>query len=171
MAIQKKICVLGDFAIGKTSLIRRFVEGRFDESYLSTIGTHISRKPLTLAGQDLVLLIWDLAGGDKFSAVMASYYRGAAGALLVCDLTRSETLTTLERYAQEFWSVNPRTPYVVVGNKVDLVDQRTISDTELKTFAEKLQAPWFTSSAKTGENVETIFATLGALMLGVPYKS
>lgn len=166
MAIQKKVCVLGDFAIGKTSLIRRFVEGRFDEAYLSTIGTHISRKPLLIAGQELTLLIWDLAGGDKFSAVMASYYRGAAGALLVCDLTRAETLSILERYAREFWSVNPRTPFVVVGNKVDLTEQRIISDQDLDAFARTVNAPWFTSSAKTGANVETIFATLGQLILG-----
>ncbi len=165
MAIQKKVCLLGDFAIGKTSLIRRFVEGRFDESYLSTIGTHISRKPLNIGGQELVLLIWDLAGGDKFSPVMASYYRGAAGALLVCDLTRPETLTILERYAQDFWHVNPQTPLVVVGNKVDLVDQRRISDEELAIFAQTLSAPWYTSSAKTGVNVETCFMTLGKLIL------
>ncbi len=165
MAIQKKICLLGDFAIGKTSLIRRFVEGRFDESYLSTIGTHISRKPLKIGEQELVLLIWDLAGGDKFSAVMASYYRGAAGAMLVCDLTRPETLSILDRYAQEFWSVNPQTPLILVGNKVDLIEQRRISDAELAAFAQTLHAPWFTSSAKTGENVETCFVTLGELIL------
>lgn len=98
---------------------------------------------------------------------MASYYRGAAGALLVCDLTRPETLTILERYAQEFWSVNPRTPFVVVGNKVDLTEQRMIADHDLATFAQSVKAPWFTSSAKTGANVETIFATLGQLILAL----
>jgi len=167
--IQKKVCLLGDFAVGKTSLVRRFVEGIFDEKYLSTIGTRISRRALTLerAGQavELTLLIWDLAGGERFSQVMESYYRGAAGAMLVCDLTRPETLKALRDYAEDFWSVNPQAPLVLVGNKVDLTDQRALSDQDLATIAGQCQAPWFTSSARTGENVERAFRLLGERMI------
>lgn len=167
--IQKKICLLGDFAVGKTSLIRRFVEGRFDDKYLSTIGAKIDRKQLTLQREtgltDLTLLIWDLAGGEKFSHMVSSYYRGAAGALLVCDLTRPETLATLERYVHEFWQINPGTPLIMVGNKVDLVEARAITDADLDAFATPRRLPWFTSSAKTSENVETTFALLGERLL------
>ncbi len=163
--MQKKVCLLGDFAVGKTSLVRRFIEGLFEDKYLSTIGTKVSRKSLTLDSQDLVMLIWDLAGGEKFDRMMSSYYRGAAGAILVCDLTRAETLDILSRYAQDFWSINPHTPLVIVGNKVDLVNARALSDDTLATFAGQYQAPWFTSSAKTGENVEALFKALGSSII------
>jgi len=168
-AIQKKVCLLGDFAVGKTSLVRRFVEGIFEDKYLSTIGTKVSRRVITLerAGRPvaLTMLIWDLAGGEKFDRVMESYYRGAAGAILVCDLTRPETLEALPGYAGDFWKVNPRVPLILLGNKVDLADQRAVSDRDLATVAGQCQAPWFTSSAKTGENVEMAFLLLGERML------
>ena len=164
-SVQKKICLLGDFAVGKTSLIRRFTEGIFEDRYLSTIGTKISRKVLSVQDTTITLLIWDLAGGEKFSRVMNSYYRGASGAILVCDLTRKETLSILVRYAEDFWSLNPQTPLVVVGNKVDLVEQRAISTPELTAVAAQLGMVCYTSSAKTGENVETLFQTLGQRML------
>ncbi len=98
--IQKKVCLLGDFAVGKTSLVRRFVEGRFDDKYLSTIGVKISRKTLARPYGALHLIVWDLAGGEEFGAE-SSYLRGAAGALIVGDLTRRETLESFERYAAD----------------------------------------------------------------------
>ncbi len=163
--IQKKICLLGDFAVGKTSLVRRFIEGVFDDKYLSTIGARVSRKVLTVHGVPLTLLVWDLAGEEKFARVMHSYYRGAAGAILVCDLTRAETFPSLKDYVQAFWGVNPRAPVVVVGNKVDLLEQRLISDAELAEVAAELNAFWLTSSAKTGENVQGLFEQLGGQLL------
>lgn len=164
-SVQKKICLLGDFAVGKTSLIRRFIEGIFEDKYLSTIGTKISRKVLTVQDKTLTLLIWDLAGGEKFSRIMNSYYRGAAGAILVCDLTRTETLPILSRYAEDFWRVNRKAPLIIVGNKVDLVDQRAISDADLSSLAAQFDTVHFISSAKTGENVEPLFQTLGQRIL------
>lgn len=167
--IQKKVCLLGEFAVGKTSLIRRFVEGIYTDQYLSTIGTSVSRKELTLKTEsqviDLKLLIWDLAGGEKFTPLMQNYYRGAAGAVLVCDLTRPETVTAMPEYAENFWSVNAQAPLVVVGNKVDLLDQRAVSDKELAGVAAEIDAPWFLSSAKTGDHVEAVFQTLAERIL------
>lgn len=167
--IQKKVCLLGDFAVGKTSLVRRFVEGIFEDKYLSTIGAKVDRKTIIIQTESqattLTLLLWDLAGGEKFDRVMSSYYRGAAGAILVCDLTRSETLQAVANYSRDFWNVNPRTPIIVIGNKVDLVDKRTITDEELASVAGQHQLPWFVSSAKTGENVEFFFQTLGQRLL------
>lgn len=164
-SIQKKVCLLGDFAVGKTSLIRRFIEGVFEDKYLSTIGTKVSRKSLTIDDIALTLLIWDLAGGEKFSRVMHSYYRGASGAILVCDVTRVETMTIVEQYASDFCCINPGVPFIIVGNKVDLVEQRTVPDAQLDEIAAQLNAPWFASSAKTGVNVETVFQTLGRRVL------
>lgn len=159
--IQKKICLLGDFAVGKTSLVRRFIEDVFDDKYLSTIGARVSRKVLTVRDVPLTLLVWDLAGEEKFARVMHSYYRGAAGAILVCDLTRTDTFPSLQDHAQAFWRVNPHTPVAVVGNKVDLLEQRVITDAQLADIAAQLDAFWLTGSAKTGENVLELFEKLG----------
>ncbi|RRR73967.1 MAG: GTP-binding protein [Candidatus Viridilinea halotolerans] len=161
-AVARKICLLGDFAVGKTSLIRRFVEGRFDESYLSTIGVQISRRTVTLAAPDVTLnlYVWDTAGSEPFTAVVRSYYQGARGAILVCDLTRPDTLQSLTKYVREMSAVNKAMAFVVVGNKVDLAGQREISDAMLDEAAQQYNAPWFLSSARTGENVEEAFQVL-----------
>lgn len=158
--VQKKVCLLGDFAVGKTSLIRRFVEGRFDDRYLSTIGVKISRKTVTRADHLLNLLIWDLAGGDDFSKASTSYLRGAAGALLVCDLTRAETLTTLTDYAQQLRELDETAVLVLVGNKADLLDERQISDDALAAAAAAFAAPYLLTSALTGTHVQTAFQHL-----------
>ncbi len=179
--IQKKVCLLGDFAVGKTSLVQRYVYERFDEKYLSTIGVKVSRKTITIPRADnaveMTIMLWDLAGSEKFDRMQASYLRGASGAVLVCDLTRSETLESLANYARDVWGVNPLASLVIVGNKVDLVDQRTITDKELAAMAAQQgqishssgnspgPLPWFTSSAKTGENVERLFQILGGCIL------
>lgn len=162
-AAQKKICLLGDFAVGKTSLVRRFVEGRFDDRYLSTIGVKISRRTLARSYGDLNLIVWDLAGGDEFGA-QSAYLRGAAGALIVCDLTRRETLGAFERYAVQVRTVNPNAALVFVGNKIDLVEQRAISDADLQETCAMFGGPYLLCSAKTGEQVEAAFLSLaGAL--------
>ncbi len=161
---------MGDFAVGKTSLVRHFVEGIFEDKYLSTIGAKVDRKTILVQGDadpvPLTMLIWDLAGSEKFNHIVNGYYRGAAGGVLVCDLSRQDTLKTLVLYAQDFWRINPHVPLVVVGNKVDLVAERAITDKALAEVAAQCGSPWFTSSAKTGENVETLFQTLGQLLLG-----
>lgn len=163
-SLQKKICLLGEFAVGKTSLVRRFVEGDFEDKYLSTIGTKVNRKKVSLQSDletfHVTMLIWDLAGGEKFDRMMSNYYRGSSGAILVCDLTRPETVEALERYAHDFWSVNANAPLVIVGNKADLTEQRLVTDEMLSAAAEQCKAPQFVSSAKTGENVETLFSKL-----------
>jgi len=115
--IQKKVCLLGDFAVGKTSLVRQFIEGQFDDKYLSTIGVKISRKPMLRADHMLNLLIWDLAGGDDYSKMGSHYLRGAVGALIVCDLTRPDTLEALTTYTQQLRDINSETQIVFLGNK------------------------------------------------------
>lgn len=158
--IQKKICLLGDFAVGKTSLIRRFVEDRFDDRYLSTIGVKISRKPVELDDFTLNLLIWDLAGGDDFSKAGASYLRGATAAIIVCDLTRADTLASYAYYAGQMRALNADAALLFVGNKADLVNKRAIAPDELLALAESLNGRYLDTSAKTGHQVETTFHTL-----------
>ncbi|RME41118.1 MAG: GTP-binding protein [Caldilineae bacterium] len=169
LRLSKKICLLGDFAVGKTSLVRRFVYDRFDDKYISTIGVKVSRKTVVVSqGDDVVeltLMLWDLAGSEEFSRMRASYLRGSAGAALVCDLTRLETLGTLRTYAADLRTVSPDACLILAANKHDLTDQQQISVDQIEAVAAELNAPFYLTSAKTGEEVETLFRHLGQLLV------
>lgn len=160
--IQKKICLLGDFGVGKTSLVRRFVEDRFEDKYLTTIGVKISRKVIKRSYGSMNLLVWDLAGSTGFdSFTNPSYMQGTAGAIIVCDLTRRETITIVGEYARQTRILNPNIHLVFVGNKVDLTKERIIPDGMIASVSSTFgDGTFFLSSAKTGENVEDIFFTL-----------
>lgn len=163
--IQKKICLLGEFAVGKTSLVRRFVEGRFDDRYLSTIGVKISRRVVERPTGNMNLLIWDLAGSDEFNGqIQSSYLRGSAGAFIVCDLTRRETLSGFERYIEQIRAVGLSVPTVFLANKLDLTDERVVSDQDLEELSDKFGSPSLLCSAKTGENVERAFLLLAEMI-------
>lgn len=163
--VQKKICLLGDIAVGKTSLVRRYVDGRFDDNYLSTIGVKISTKLLMMQEKQLNLIIWDLAGGEDFSGHDKNYLRGAAGALLVCDLTRKGSLKYLSNYAEKMRESNPEAIFVVVANKADLVQEKTIQESDLDRVCQQLNSPYLATSAKTGENVEKSILLLANLLI------
>ena len=169
IAINKKVCLLGDFAVGKTSLVRRFVYERFEDKYLSTIGVKVSRKPMVISHQDqlidLGIILWDLAGTEEFHPVQASYLRGAAGVVLVCDLTRSETFHRLPSYWDDLHQVCPGAQIILAANKIDLADQLRLSSSEIQAYAAGLQIPYYLTSAKTGDQVETLFRQLAQLML------
>jgi small GTP-binding protein len=160
--IQKKVCMLGDFAIGKTCLVRRFIYNLFDEHYLNTIGVNISRKEVSISEHSMMrLLIWDLSCSDKFEKNRSDYLHGTAGALLVCDLTRPDTISKLQSYyVEHLFKINPDAFAVVVGNKVDLVspDFKTIE--QVIKLAADIHAPYEITSAKTGESVESAFNLL-----------
>lgn len=158
--VQKKICLLGDFAVGKTSLIRRYVEERFDESYLSTIGVHMSRKRMERDTHFLDFFIWDLVGGEDFHKIGRNYLLGAAGALIVCDLTRPETLPKLAYYAEQIRIVNETAALIFIGNKVDLNEERAVSDEALGQVLAPFASSFLLTSAKTGENVDHAFYQL-----------
>ena len=158
--VQKKICLLGDFAVGKTSLVRRYVEGSFNDNYLSTIGIKISRKLLTRQSYQLNMMIWDLAGGEEFSGHDKNYLRGAAGALLVCDLTRLETFPILTMYAQQLIEISPKAVMVVAANKADLLQDNSVNMSELEAISQHIGCQFLLTSAKTGENVEKIIDLL-----------
>ena len=164
---QRKICLLGDFAVGKTSLIRRFVEGCFDDQYLSSIGVKISRRIAILPDEKKVnLIIWDVAGGEEFNGKQASYLQGSSAALLVCDLTRKTSLFSLRKYAFRLREIEPESKFMLVANKCDLDDQFELTQDDLAILADELQAAWFMTSAKTGKHVEEAFDKLAKLIVG-----
>ncbi len=168
MAISHKVCLLGDFAVGKTSLVRRFVYDRFDDRYISTIGVKVSRKPIVVPGAegpvDLRLMLWDLAGSEEFDALRASYLRGAAGAILVCDLLRSETVDSLMTYRVQLGEASPDARVVIAANKIDLAPDARVQAL-VTVVAETLGAPLTYTSARDGTGVESLFRTLGVLLV------
>lgn len=166
--ISKKICLVGDFGVGKTSLIRRFVERQFSDQYLSTVGVKISTKIIELPAnaeqkvQNLQLMIWDLEGHTKFKAIAPSYLRGASGAIIVADVTRQETIDRLDEHLKLFLSVNSKGFIIIAFNKSDFFEEEEI-DTLLKTynFKEQVQVlSTYATSAKTGKDVDLIFEKL-----------
>jgi len=167
---SKKICLLGDFAVGKTSLVRRFVHNRFDDQYISTIGVKVSRKSIVIPRQEAIvevkLMVWDLAGSQEFGKVAASYLRGSSGALLVCDLTRAETLTHLQRYSDDLRSIMPQAHLIVVANKMDLQEQHQLTVSQVAEQAAQLEAPYYLTSARVGDDVDQAFRHLATMVLG-----
>jgi small GTP-binding protein len=157
--IQKKICTVGAYAVGKTSLLARFVKSLFDEKYLTTIGVKIDKKMITVAGQEVMLMLWDLAGEDEFSQLKTSYLRGASGYLLVADKTRPHTLETAFQLKARIENELGEIPCVLVLNKSDLVDESKIDKSEIDKLA---QNGWqvIETSAKTGQGVEEAFLAL-----------
>jgi small GTP-binding protein len=155
--------------VGKTSLIERFVYNRFDEKYLTTIGVRVSEKLLSplqdpKSGRliQYVFLIWDIAGMDRFDDVVKNYYRGAAGALAVADLTRSETIRQLQPILDQFLAVSPDAKLLFLGNKLDIFQEDKKVLKLLKKAASEFSADYLLTSAKTGEHVENAFLTLAS---------
>ncbi|MGD8960929.1 MAG: Rab family GTPase [Desulfobacterales bacterium] len=165
--VKKKICLIGPFAVGKTSLIQRYVYDRFDEKYLTTIGVKISQKalpPIKVPHGDQMIqhtfLIWDIAGLEKFDSVVTNYFRGAAGALIVADLTRPETIENISHLYDRFSAVSPDADVIVLGNKLDIFKDDKQTRSALKAKAADFKTELMLTSAKTGEGVEQAFMSL-----------
>ncbi|MCB0099911.1 MAG: GTP-binding protein [Caldilineaceae bacterium] len=167
--ISKKVCLLGPFAVGKTSLVRRFIYNRFEDRYVSTIGVKVSRKIVMTPHNneiiELSIMLWDIAGADEVDELRRSYLNGVAGAILVCDLTRRETIDKMTAYAKAIHAITPQAPLVLAANKLDLMPERAISDQMLQNVAQQLGSSVHLVSAKTGDHVEALFKELASLLV------
>lgn len=162
--IQKKICMVGVFATGKTSLVQRFIYSKFSEKYHSTVGVKIDRKEIEVAGTQVNLLLWDLAGQDKFHNVQGSYLRGSSGIFFVVDGTRRETLTELAGLRALVRESVGEVPAVIAINKADLEEQWQLGQGDFDSlFGEGRHV--LKTSAKSGVGVEEAFLWLAGRML------
>jgi small GTP-binding protein len=171
VTIVKKICLLGDAAVGKTSLIKKYVHDIFDDAYVATIGTKVTRKEMLIRTPEddveyhLKFTIWDILGQHTFTSVKATAYRGASGALLVCDVTRPDTLMHTKNWVKTLTKEQGRLPIILLANKCDRKDEYRVSEQEINAMAEKLDVDYWYTSAKTGQNVALAFRHLGEMLI------
>ncbi len=164
--------MIGAGGSGKTALVNRFLTSKFTAEYIGTIGSQFGVKTVTVKnaeGKDVVvkMVIWDLAGQERFDFIRVGYYRGCKGALLVYDVTRKNSWLELPHWIQETESsLGHRVPIILLANKIDLVDQRIISsEMGLKFVEENRLAGYFETSALTGQNVEEAFMLLAKVSI------
>ena len=165
----KKVVLLGNPSVGKTSTMRRFVEDTFDEAYLSTIGSNVNKKTVTIVDDDfnainMTLMIWDVAGDKACDTLKRAYYRGAHGAIVVCDITLESSFKELDNWLENVHDIVGEIPVIIVGNKADLADLREVDFSDLQASAERYGTHAYETSARTGENVEMVFQTIARMM-------
>jgi small GTP-binding protein len=159
--ISKKVILTGSFGVGKTSLFQRFLTGQFNEKYLTTVGAKIAKKELYVEDHKIALLVWDIAGEISQDKVPASYFLGASGIIYVMDMSRPTTFAHLEDDLKILKNLLPYGVFKIVANKRDLV-----SDERAKELLDSLAHPCdFTTSAKTGDNVEILFQEMATSLL------
>ncbi len=158
MVARRKVCMLGSFAVGKTSLVERFTQGIFSGQYLTTVGVKIDTRDIDVDGRPTKLVVWDLHGDDVFQKVRPAYVRGAAGCLFVVDGTRTSTLDVLPELRERVLAHAGPIPHAVVLNKVDLADELIVTPDAIRTQLPRVDV--HPTSAKTGEGVETAFVAL-----------
>jgi len=154
-SLTAKICVIGDFAVGKTSTTERFVSNHFSDQYLTTVGVKIDTKEIQVPSldTDIKLVIWDVAGGERFGAVEFSYLRGAAGYLLVADGTRSHTVRSALNLREQIINAHGDLPFVFLMNKSDMRSSWEVDDRKLAEVRE-VCPDLYETSAKTGVDVD-----------------
>lgn len=165
-----KVLCLGDGAVGKTSLIRRFAQNKFEKSYLETLGVDITDKIVSVEGNNLKLVIWDIAGQDRYKTYRSAFYQGTEALIVVADVTNPTTFDNLPQWKKEIDQfVGVQIPTIFLANKCDLMDQRKVMDKEVQLVGQLLHLPQtqiFETSALEGLNVLSAFNKLATLNIG-----
>ncbi|XP_043923289.1 ras-related protein Rab-31 [Protopterus annectens] len=159
MAIRElKVCLLGDTAVGKSSIVCRFVQDHFDHNMSPTIGASFMTKTVPHGNELHKFLIWDTAGQERFHSLAPMYYRGSAAAVIVYDITKLESFHTLKKWVKELKEHGPENIVVAIaGNKCDLSDLREVPVKDAKEYADSISAIFVETSAKNSINIEELF--------------
>ena len=159
--ISKKIILTGSFGVGKTSLFNRFIHQQFSDKYLTTIGVKVNNKTIKIEDEAISMMVWDIAGEVSQDKVPVSYFLGASGIIYVMDLSRPLTFVNLETDIQFLRELVPNGTILIVANKNDLVTEE-----QLESILREMPRPFdYSTSAKTGENVEELFLDMGRRLL------
>ena len=162
-----KVIVVGDPAVGKTSLLTKFATNKFEEKYLPTVGVSIIKETIELKDLNatISLMFWDVAGQPQFYMLHRPYFNGADGMILVFDITRSSTFSNINNWYNSAVKYGlSGIPRILIGNKIDLKDERKIILPMAEHLSEKLNAPYFETSALTGETVKDVFQKIAELV-------
>lgn len=158
-----KLLLIGDSGVGKSCLLLRFADDAYTESYISTIGVDFKIRTIELDGKAIKLQIWDTAGQERFRTITSSYYRGAHGIIVVYDVTDNESFNNIKQWLGEIDRYASReVNKLLVGNKNDLVENKSVDFNTAKEFADQLSIPFLETSAKNATNVEQAFLTMAA---------
>jgi len=161
-----KLLIIGDSGVGKSSLMNRFSDNVFSESYINTIGVDFKIRTIEVNGKMIKLQIWDTAGQERFRTIVSSYYRGAHGIMIVFDITDKESFYNVKMWSEEikkYASSNVKT--ILIGNKADFESKRQVEYSEAKEYADSNNMNYFETSAKTALNVEKSFFELASLLI------
>jgi small GTP-binding protein len=167
--IRKKICLLGEAAVGKTSLISRFVYDAFDDKYITSMGTKVSKKVVSLDTTDpegnqvnvnVTLAIWDVIGQQQYHSLVLKYFKNSDAGLVVADCSRPETIESMRNWIGSFHNTVGKVPLLLLMNKSDLIDVSTYNTQKLEELCLEYGSKFFFTSAKTGDNVEVAFNTI-----------
>jgi len=162
-----KITLLGEKNVGKTSLVYRYIENKFRDSYKATLGVNLLKKDMDVDGNGVSVQIWDLGGQESFRSLRKLYLEGANGAFVMFDLTDRKTFDKLNEWIESFKEARGEQPMVLIGNKSDLENQRKITDMEASNYAKDNNMELILTSAKTGQNVEDAFIILTKRILEI----
>jgi small GTP-binding protein len=150
-----KVAVVGNGSVGKTTLLRRYCTGQFQESRIMTIGVDFQTIVMSVDGQPVKLTVWDIAGQERFAHLRDSFYKGARAVALAYDVSQPASFQDLPRWRDEVWKMVPAVLFLITATKTDL--PRSVSREEAEAFARSLPAPYFETSALSGEGVEDFF--------------
>ena len=159
--ISKKVILTGSFGVGKTSLFNQFIYQQFSDRYMTTIGVKVNKKSVVIGEDEVSMLLWDIAGEVSQDKVPASYFLGASGIIYVVDLSRPSTFVNMQSDIKFLKNMLPDCSLVIVANKKDLLTEQQVKD----IYENAVQKWDFVTSAKTGENVETLFTELAKKLI------
>ena len=164
--IYLKILLIGDTSVGKTSILCKYIDDEFSDTYLSTIGIEFKIKPLIINGKKVLLRIWDTSGQERYRSITQNFYRNANGILFIFDITKKETFDNIKIWLTDSENCEDnKVTKMLIGNKIDLENKRKIDNETIKKFAEKKEMKYFEASAKEGINIDNIFRELAELIL------